>query len=131
MNTKAIGDITEGMVIAALLRFGVVVLVPFGDNQRYDIVFEKDGRFKRVQCKTGKLFPGRVTFATCSTYAHRGGKRKSYVGQVDYFGVYCRENGKVYLVPSEGLPGTEATLRIEPPSNPNGGAIRYANEYEI
>ena len=37
MNTspKVVGEKSEGMVLAALLRAGKVVLQPFGDNQRY------------------------------------------------------------------------------------------------
>jgi hypothetical protein len=51
-TTKRTGDLTEAQVMTALLGAGYNVLVPWGDNQRYDLVMEKAGRFHRVQCKT-------------------------------------------------------------------------------
>jgi PD-(D/E)XK endonuclease len=52
VDTKAAGDITEAVVLAEFLRAGFPVLLPFGDNRRYDLVVEAGGRFLRVQCKT-------------------------------------------------------------------------------
>jgi hypothetical protein len=40
--------------MAALLRRGKKVLMPFSDNCRYDIVVEENGSFTRIQCKTGR-----------------------------------------------------------------------------
>jgi PD-(D/E)XK endonuclease len=36
MNPKMIGEISEAQVLAAFLQAGEVVLLPSGDNQRYD-----------------------------------------------------------------------------------------------
>jgi hypothetical protein len=36
------------------VRRGYSVLLPFGVNQRYDLVLDLDGRFVRAQCKTGR-----------------------------------------------------------------------------
>ena len=55
MNSKDVGEISEGMVLAALLRARKIVLRPFGDNQRYDLVVDEDGTFVRIQCKTARL----------------------------------------------------------------------------
>ncbi len=55
MNTKQIGEITEACILAILLKAGYVVLTPFGDNQRYDLVIERDGVFQRVQCKSSSV----------------------------------------------------------------------------
>ena len=46
-NSKSVGDITQSQVMAALLRRGKIVLMPFGDNCRYDLVVEQDGLFFR------------------------------------------------------------------------------------
>ena len=64
MDTKRIGDVSQLMVEAALLVKGYSVLVPIGDNDRYDFVIEKDGDFKKVQCKTGRIKSGAVRFRT-------------------------------------------------------------------
>lgn len=40
-----IGHRTEAAILARLVERGYNVLVPFGVNQRYDLVIESDGRF--------------------------------------------------------------------------------------
>jgi len=41
------------MVLAALVRRGFHVLIPFGEGQPYDLVIDLEPAFMRVQCKTG------------------------------------------------------------------------------
>ncbi len=53
-----------------LRELGYELLVPFGENTRYDLVFFDGSRFARVQCKTGRLRDGAVIFRTSSSYAH-------------------------------------------------------------
>jgi len=131
-NSKSVGDITQLQVMAALLRCGKKVLMPFGDNFRYDLVVEEEGRFSRIQCKTGKLSRGAIVFAVASSQYHRGGKRQDYRGQIDAFGVFCPDNEKVYIIPIDDLPlAREAKLRLTPPGNAQVKGIRWAARYEI
>ena len=131
-NSKSVGDVTQSQVMAALLKRGKKVLMPFGDNSRYDLVVEEDGRFMRIQCKTGKLRQGAIAFSVASSQYHRGGKRRNYRGEVDAFGVYCPENEKVYIIPIDELPLVrEAKLRLAPPGNSQAKGIRWAAEFEI
>jgi hypothetical protein len=124
-NSKSVGDITQSQVMAALVKRGNNVLVPFGDNFRYDLVVEEEGRFARIQCKTGKLDRGAIVFAVASSQYHRGGKRQDYRGQIDAFGVFCPDNGKVYIIPMGELPlAREAKLRLTPPGNSQVKGIR-------
>lgn len=51
-NTKSVGEISEAVVMTEFLKAGFPVLLPFGENARYDMVVGADGRFLRVQCKT-------------------------------------------------------------------------------
>jgi hypothetical protein len=119
--------------MGALVRRKRFVLVPLGENQRYDLVFEEDGRFMRVQCKTGRLINGAVLFNTVSTHGHRGKPSRNYLGQVEYFGVYCPQLEKTYLVPIEDVTETnnKLTLRVEPTRNGQGKKIRWASAYEL
>lgn len=131
-NSKSVGDVTQSQVMAALLRSGKKVLMPFGDNSRYDLVVEEDGRFTRIQCKIGKLVGGAIVFAAASSQYHRGGKRQHYQGQIDSFGVFCPDNGKVYIIPIAEPPLVrEAKLRLTPPRNAQVKGIRWAAQYEI
>ena len=111
------------------------ILLPFGENTRYDLVIDNGGNFVRVQCKTGRLRKGAIVFATTSAYGHhRNPKtaRRAYEGQIDCFAVYCPENGGVYLVPAADLPSrSSAALRVEPARNGQSKGIRSAERYEI
>ncbi|HEU5380614.1 MAG TPA: group I intron-associated PD-(D/E)XK endonuclease [Ktedonobacteraceae bacterium] len=138
-NHKAIGELSQAHIIAQLLEAGYRVLLPYGDNLRYDLVIEDaDGRFWRVQCKTGWLENNGalIEFSTASTYYHTkagriGYGRKHYQGAVDYFAVYCPDIKKVYLVPIDHLPLTNAMLRLVPTANGQKKNIRWAKDYEV
>jgi hypothetical protein len=134
-HPKDVGDRTTLAVMLALRENGFGVLVPFGENTRYDLVIDDGARFSRVQCKTGRLRQGAVLFAVCSCYGHHlrpGEARRDYRGEVDYFGVYCPETTAVYLVPIEDLSvRVQATLRVEPTRNGQRCKIRFAADYEI
>lgn len=128
-SPKTIGERSEGMVLAALLRAGKVVLQPFGDNQRYDLVIDEVGTFIRVQCKTGRLKNGVIFFDTCSSQAHRGKGKQDYRGQADVFGVYSPDRDDVYLVPVEMVGRTSGTLRLEPSRNGQAKGVRMAADF--
>lgn len=57
-HPKLIGDASTAMVLARLVQTGKLVLLPFSENQRYDLVIDEGDRFVRVQCKTGRLRQG-------------------------------------------------------------------------
>lgn len=129
-DTKSKGDTCEGIVMAVLLQTGKKVLVPFGENRRYDIAIDEDGKLVRVQCKMGKLDRGVIRFNTCSSHYHRGGSLKGYRGEVEFFGVFCPQNGRVYLIPTEKVPVGHGILRVDKPRN-NQRVKLLAAEYEV
>jgi len=133
-HPKAIGDRTTLAVMLALEQAGHPILVPFGENVRYDLVIEDRGRLLRIQ-KTGRLRRGAVRFATCSAYGHHrnpGRARRDYHGDVDYFAIYCPETSGVYLVPIEQLPvKVQGALRVDRARNNQHARIRFAADYEI
>ncbi len=129
--------LTQAKVATALIEAGKVVLLPWMHVLRYDLVIEEQGKFSRVQCKTGQLFRGAVYFRPQSLRAARretGWDRvpAGYQGEIDFFGVYCPDNTKVYLVPIE-VANTRGTcfLRIDPPKNNQQKRIRWAEQYEV
>jgi hypothetical protein len=134
-HPKDVGDRSAMAIIFALRLEGYAVLVPFGENTRYDLVIDNGSRLRRVQCKTGRLKDGGVHFPTCSTYVHHKNPkvlRRDYEGQIDDFAVYCPELGAVYLIPIEDVATrTSACLRVSPPRNGQFKRIRLAAAYEI
>lgn len=134
-HPKRIGDRTTLAVMLALQAEGCTVLLPFGENTRYDIVIDADGRFFRIQCKTGRLRNGAVRFKACSSYAHHPNPlepSRDYGGDVDYFAVYCPETFGVYLIPINEMPSRwVGALRVEPARNGQRLRVRQAADFQI
>jgi hypothetical protein len=132
-DTKSKGVISELTVMVALARAGYRLLVPYGENCRYDVAIEKNGVFQRVQIKTGRLRNGVVLFNAYSSHYHRRGVTRTYQGDVDFFGVFVAEIGEVYLIPAEVL-RTSGSLRSthrrtdrrEGSAGPGSSALRPA-----
>ena len=51
MHIKTKGYIAEMYVAACLIEDGWKVLMPVGENNRYDLVAERGGKFIRIQVK--------------------------------------------------------------------------------
>jgi hypothetical protein len=133
-HPKDIGDRSTLAIMLALRDAGYHVLVPFGENIRYDLVIDDGQRLARVQCKTGRLLKGAVVFHTVSSYAHHPSPKsvkRDYLGDVDLFAVYCRQTTGIYLIPIEDLPVKAGSLRIDPPRNNQWKRVRFAADYEI
>jgi PD-(D/E)XK endonuclease len=134
-HPKDIGDRTQLAVMLALRDAGYAVLVPFGENTRYDLVIDNDEELARVQCKTGRLRQGAIRFATCSCYGHHANPktaRRPYGDEIDYFAVYCPETEGVYLVPIADVPvKVLAALRVTPARNSQQQRIREARNYQL
>lgn len=129
LNPKAVGEISEGVVLGTLLKLGKIVLMPFGDNQRYDFVLDENGTFVRVQVKTGRLQDGAIIFKTSSVNGFTG-KRTSYHGQADVIMVYCPETDGVYQVPVSECGSSMMRLRVEP-GKKNFSGSKWARDYLI
>ena len=127
-----VGIRSEAAVIGELTRRGHCVLIPFSFNSRYDFVVDMDGRFVRVQVKTGKLRGGAIIFSTRSVRCSMTGVHtRNYDGEIDVFIVYCPQNDGIYVVPVEDAARGAGTLRIEPSANGQQKGVRWARDYEL
>lgn len=133
MHTINTGDITKLKIMSVLLQSGKTILTPFTENCRYDLVFEDENGFHKVQCKTGKLVNGSITFRCASVYKVKGITiSRSYTKQeIDFYGVYCPQVDRCYLVPVEDAGKFMMKLRYDLPlPNRNGHQhLRWASEY--
>ena len=131
-SPKDKGEMTEAIVLAELVSAGMTVLTPFGENNRYDFVVEMQGKFHRLQCKTGRHEGGTVVAEVRSTRPRAGGhSREGYQDDIDHFVIYCWELEQTYLVPIEDAPKTQVTLRVEEPANNQTKRINPASEYRL
>jgi|SRR5699024_7258096 len=131
MDSHRKGDLTEALVIAELKKRGIPVSIPFGDNERYDIVAETpNGGLLKVQIKTGWMADGKVNFHGKSQHTNASGNvYQKYDGDVDFFLVYCHELERMYWV-RENVFETQMSLRVEEPKQVKP-SINWAEEYEF
>ena len=128
-----VGLRTEAAIVAELIRRGYAVLLPFGTNQRYDLVLDIGGTFVRAQCKTGRLRKGVVVFSTRSvrTNTRQTFFRDYTTKEVELFLVHCPETGAIYAVPVADAPAGHGYLRVDPTKNGQEAGIRWARDYEL
>lgn len=133
--SKEVGERTEAIIIAKLMECGYIVLIPFGNSQRYDLVIEdNDCHFWRIQCKTGRYRGGTIIFETSRALNEyqRNWERKSYRGEVDFFAVYSKDFGKVYLVPIDEFgDNRRGFLRVDQPNRGVLPSTRWAVDFEL
>ena len=58
-----VGTRSEAAILLRFIELGYDVLVPHGVNHRYDFVLDQGDRFLRIQCKTGRLRNGTISFS--------------------------------------------------------------------
>ena len=127
-----VGMRSEAAILLRFIELGYDVLVPHGVNHRYDFVLDQGDRFLRIQCKTGRLRNGTVRFSATSVRSNtKEVLFRSYVGEVDYFAVYCPQNGGIYVVPCDSTARRGITLRVEPCANNQMTRVRWAADYEL
>jgi hypothetical protein len=128
------GAIAEAAITAAAVELGCVVLRPFPEGRRYDLVIDNGPRLLRVQCKSGRL-KGSVIVVTLATSRHtpHGYVRTTYTADdVDGIAIYCPELKQCYYLPIEAVAGrTGIHLRVGPAANNQETAINYAARYQF
>lgn len=128
VDTNQTGDTSLAAVLTALLKVGKVVLFPWGNGQRYDLVIDDKGSFYRVQIKTGRLIrDGTAVMFRTANYVK--GQYKHYQGEIELFGVYCPEIEKVYLIPVGHTRKNVCILRLVPAKNGQKINVRMADDY--
>src|SRR5438045_1161137 len=130
-----IGLTAHTAVLHKLVSKGLEVLQPLGDHLRFDLAYyqEETAELIRIQCKAGRYNRKRgcVIFKNFNRTGGRSDKR-GYTGEVEYFGVYCAELDKVYLVPVDIVVYTdEVGMRVTPPKNNQRKKVIWAQDYEI
>ncbi|MCK9482336.1 MAG: group I intron-associated PD-(D/E)XK endonuclease [Bacteroidia bacterium] len=122
MNTKAIGNIGEAKVICKFVELGIPVYIPFGDNERADLIAEFNEKLNKIQVKTSlKAEDGKYIISLTSSTEHRkNGVRHVYSEKdIDYFALYNMTRDKVLLIAVNDAPNTAITVRYEKPKTNN------------
>ena len=128
-----VGERSEAIILAELVKRGYRVLIPYGTNHRYDLVINVGGRFLRAQCKTGRLRDGVIRFATASTRANtlRAYTKPYDADQIDLFLIYCPQTDRVYALDVGEAASGYCALRVDPTANGQAKRIRWAADHEL
>ena len=127
MHTKRKGSIAELAVATQLIREGWNVLLPYGENTRYDLVAERDGRFARLQVKYCTPKDGSL-IVNCAS-SNNWSVLQYTAKEIDAIAVYDPLAGTVYFVPVAELPKGHMKLRLSPTKNGQKAKVRFAKEF--
>jgi len=132
-NTKIKGNKAEAVIMSQFVRNNIPVLLPFGDNEKYDLVIELNNQFKSVQIKYGRYESNCVA----ADIRHRIGVKRidyeTYFDKVDFIAIWCETNDKSYLLPLQEFGNkTQVRLRLNPPINNSCiSTVCWARDYEF
>lgn len=127
--TKQKGDIAEAFVTFLLKQNGFNVLIPWGEDNRYDLVSEKNGIFKRIQVKyvTPKNGVLEVGIRSCNNHSILHYSQED----IDVIAAYSSNHNKVYFIPRNGRKNISSyNLRLIPTKNKQNKYVVMASEYE-
>lgn len=101
-----IGQITELKCQTFLIEKGLNVLLPIGNYLKYDLVFEKKGKFYKIQCKHAKELE--TGFKVRTRYDKRDNGRvvKEVYNKDDVDFFMTEYKGKFYMFPPFGTSET-------------------------
>ena len=130
MDCKQNGSITELLVIAELMKYGIVS-IPYGNNARYDCILDFKNKRYRIQIKTAHMLDAKrfiIPFKNKRLSAN-GSVSKTYTkDQVDFIATIV--NGVVYMVPVTGDVVNSMTFRLDYPSDCYYN-INLASDYKL
>ena len=135
MNSKDKGNIGEAVVLAEFVKRGISVALPFGDNARYDLIAEFNGKLNKIQIKYCNQQISENNSISCpcaSSTNHTTNKHyTTYENDVDYFCFYIVEWNECILVPIDVI-GTKKviTFRQEKPKN-NQANVNLVQDYRF
>jgi len=133
MNSKDKGNIGEAIVLAEFAKRQIQVAIPFGDNARYDLIADFNGKLNKIQVKyCGQITENNSFTCPCaSSTNHTTNKHLStYENDVDYMAFYLVSIDKLLLVPIKQLEGKKTiTFRLEPPKNGQHIGINLVEDY--
>lgn len=102
MNTKTKGNIGEAVILAEFTKFGVQCSIPWGDNARYDLIAEFNGKLNKIQIKYCDCITENSSYVCTlvSSTNHTTNKRlHGYENDVDYMAFYIIQLNKCLLMP--------------------------------
>lgn len=134
MNSKTKGSISEARALYEFQKRNIPVCIPWGDNERYDMIAEFNGKFNRIQVKTANEEENGSIKCYCrSSTNHTTNKKLStYENEVDYFVFVNSIYDIVAIVPIDFIGEKKViSLRLTPPLNNQKTNINYFSDFSF
>lgn len=125
MNSSRKGDESEAVVVSELMKLGYSVSIPFGDNDRYDLIVDDGNKLQKVQVKTANYKEDKIQFNCYSDTYKNGNRELNHYSEeeIDAYVVYCSETEDCFWVDVEDAPKTKMMIRFSE-------GYENANSYE-
>ena len=115
LNSNQKGKLTELEVLTYITKLGYSVSLPFGDKDRYDQIWDINGKLIKVQVKTSYYkTPEKAALMIRCKSTSNGKTLKYSKDEIDYFATFL--DGICYLIPVEHC-SIEKTLWLKKPKN--------------
>lgn len=134
MNNKTKGNISEARALYEFQKYDIPVCLPWGDNERYDMIAEFNGKFNRIQVKTcNEEQNGSIVCYTRSSTNHTTNKNYyTYENQIDYFVFVNQTYDLIAIVPIQEIDSQKTIrLRITDPLNNQIAKTKYFKDYSF
>ena len=127
MHIKTKGYIAEMYVAACLIEDGWKVLMPVGENNRYDLVAERGGKFIRIQVKyvTPK---GGALEVNCRS-SNNWSVLHYTAEEIDVIAVFNSDNKSIYYIPVSKINHSSFKLRIKSARNNQKTKVHLADDF--
>lgn len=120
-----IGMTTEAEVLAAALNLGISVSLPFGGSDRYDQIWEINGKLLKIQIKTCSFDGWKIECA-----GKKSSSRQYTENEID--GIVTIHKGNLYYIPFNHCPSSRIRLWInQDPSKQYCGDFKWATDFRV
>ena len=134
INSKMKGQLSEARALYEFQKRNIPVCIPWGDNERYDMIAEFNGKFNRIQVKTSnEVVNGAINCYCRSSTNHTTNKNlTTYIGDVDYFVFVNQTYDLIAIVPIEEIGDKkQIRLRIQPTANGQTTNVRFFSDFSF
>ncbi len=115
-------------VAACLGENGWQVLLPLGENHRFDLVAYKEGKFIRIQVKYVTPKNGRLEVRCASS--NNWSILRYKPEEIDAIAAFNAANKDVYFIPVDEINNSAFSLRLQPAKNNQKQNIHNADDYK-
>ena len=134
INSKMKGQLSEARALYEFQKRNIPVCIPWGDNERYDMIAEFNGKFNRIQVKTSNEEQNGAICCYCrSSTNHTTNKNlTTYENDVDYFVFVNQTYDLIAIVPIEEVGDKkQIRLRIQPTANGQTTNVRFFSDFSF